>query len=207
MHPLVTTIARRQLAKAVEAKVVEMLQRADGQLTNQLIRMHDESFNKVEQARTEAAAAEASQDSAPAVAGTVPTTTARTSAKQRPGVFATMVAVINNNLKSGALNRRAKQANMQQQQQQEETEKGISSNNEQGSRATDRTSSEATPMTGGTQQQQQQPERPSPAQKVSSGGGSKPLYESEDKGFHTPVGEEPGVEIRDTGRNAGTAVP
>lgn len=87
IRPLVIGLIRKQVAKSVQMKVIDLLNQADQKLTSAIVNMNQGLQNRVYDALPE-------QDKA----GTRPPSLSQTCS--RPGLFSTMIALMNNNIKS-----------------------------------------------------------------------------------------------------------
>ncbi|KAL0083046.1 hypothetical protein J3Q64DRAFT_1850228 [Phycomyces blakesleeanus] len=93
MHPMVIGIVRKQIARAIENKIIELLELGDQKLTASIWRVH----NEIEAKNAELARETARRN------GVAPKPIARTTT--RPGLFATLVASVNKNIKTRSYER------------------------------------------------------------------------------------------------------
>lgn len=89
IRPLLIGVIRKQVAKAIEGKVTEMLNRIDQRITNSIVEMNQNLQNKAYAALPE-------EDKASTATAPISVSQAR----PRPGLFSTVVAIINNNIKT-----------------------------------------------------------------------------------------------------------
>jgi hypothetical protein len=87
IRPLLIGIIRKQVSKAIEGKVTEMLNKLDQKITSSIVEMNQNLQNKAYAALPEE---EQAATEPPAIS----------QARARPGFFSTIVTIINNNIKT-----------------------------------------------------------------------------------------------------------
>ncbi|KAI9497518.1 hypothetical protein BDB00DRAFT_784840 [Zychaea mexicana] len=174
VKPLMVAILRRQIAKAIEAKIIETVEQADGKLTSKMTRQYQESMMKNSSMQTLASNYQPQQQGITKATAPVPgqhtaATTAATGrmpmAQQemkRPGLFVALLTIMNRSLKSqmvsGVQNQREKHRKKKlekekkkqvQQLQQERESSGNDLQQQQGGQQTATSSNNVPTTTGG----------------------------------------------------------
>lgn len=87
LQPLILGSIRKQIARAIELKITDLLNQGDHKLTNYMVELNQNLQNKAHQALPE----EEQQSQKPP---------SLSQARPRPGLFSTIVSIINNNIKT-----------------------------------------------------------------------------------------------------------
>ncbi|GAA5799252.1 hypothetical protein HPULCUR_004662 [Helicostylum pulchrum] len=87
LQPLILGTIRKQIAKAIELKITDLLNKGDNKLTNYMVELNQNLQNKAYQALPEE---DQHSQKPPSLS----------QARPRPGLFSTIVSIINNNIKT-----------------------------------------------------------------------------------------------------------